>query len=104
MNNFNDYIAEIRASERLKKTLELFKKGNLTIEEAIEFIASDVQFHKKEIQESSFSGYSYIPTWIGGTGSGITYTSDPLTGNPYLVSGTTTTTSVSLSGPDNSTT
>lgn len=104
MAQFNDYMSEIRASQRLKKTLELFKKGELTIEEATDFIASDVQFHKKEIEESSFSGHTYIPTWIGGSGSGITYASGSTTTiNPYLASGTTISTSGSVSGPDNST-
>lgn len=95
MAQFNDYIAEIRASERLKKTLELFKKGNLTIEEAIEFIASDVQFHKKDLEDKTYKDIN--KNWIYYPGvSGITYTTASSTTNPYTVSG-------SLSGPDNST-
>lgn len=100
MNNFNDYMAEIRASERLKKTLELFKKGNLTIEEAIEFIATDVQFHKKDLEDKTYKdinkNWIYYPGTSMGSGSGTIYTTGSTTTNPYTVSG-------SLSGPDNST-
>lgn len=98
MAQFNDYMSEIRASQRLKKTLELFKKGELTIEEATDFIASDAQFHKQEIEERNFNGYGSGTLYPYG---GVTTINSPWITNP--ASGTITYTSGSISGPNNST-
>jgi len=79
MSNIKEYMEVIRNSERLKTTLKLFKSGNITIDEAIAFIDSDVQFHKEErLQWTGLSGTMYT------TFPSITTTTD--TTNPYIIS------------------
>ena len=59
--DFEEYKKKLKDSERIAITLKLFKKGNLTLDEAMEMIASDAQFHKEELnRESWYSAPAYV--------------------------------------------
>lgn len=68
--SFKDYTDKLRDSERLRLTLGLFKKNKITIEQALELIATDVQFHKNEGLPASTA---YYPNFSS-AGTAVTYT------------------------------
>lgn len=79
---FKDYQDSLRKSERLKLTLDLYKRGKIKIDEALDLIASDVQFHKNEVTTYP------APGWYSGT----TYPNSAITTTTLLNTPTTYTT------------
>ncbi len=77
--DFKEYKDILKNSERLQLTLKLFKKGNITLDEALELISTDIQFHREQAEATSFYG--------GWQHQGVTtitpYTTT--TSNPYTI-------------------